>query len=565
MHVMIKCWLCAINRLSIFDGSCYNIVTERQGDNAMSESTAIVVAHSGQIGHRVKGYISAKYPMLVLRQVFDIEGINHVTSQYESVLLLISPNMITELHAAYPDGIISCRGKWRTVILCEDDLIQRMHNYNLIPFDDILFESAGIFDELDGLIERYCETPGITNHDAYDERHAGCARALFVRNIIYDYGYWEPLEVVNRKFCLNLHEGGYGAILVHPSTEEITPHFEFLELLHERFMRVSERLLSGLCYDILWHYRFSGFLAYINFPKENEEQIKHRCNIMHAILSQMMAAYSKYTFTISISKVYDSWQDFAKAKEEVYNTSYSRLDEGDNRVIYADDVQMSWNEEKQDWLEKHRKKISEACTKLDYKAFEYHLRGLLAFLRNTKSQAKLLVILQDINKEFFEMHKDMLSEEVDCDAARNLISWVINRSKDTYAMTQAVLAQIEPFFEMALNTSERASKKPIKFAITYIYENIEKQILLTDVAEKLYLSPGYLAQLFKRETGKCFTEYVADCKLSQAKEMLKLTNLSIQEISLRIGFGDQRYFSRWFKIHVGITPTEYKKRYRQTK
>jgi len=74
------------------------------------------------------------------------------------------------------------------------------------------------------------------------------------------------------------------------------------------------------------------------------------------------------------------------------------------------------------------------------------------------------------------------------------------------------------------------------------------------LAEKLNLSPRYLSDLLKQQTGKTALELIHLYLISEAKNMLKGSNLNINEISFLLGFENPNYFSRLFKRNVGITP-----------
>ena len=65
--------------------------------------------------------------------------------------------------------------------------------------------------------------------------------------------------------------------------------------------------------------------------------------------------------------------------------------------------------------------------------------------------------------------------------------------------------------------------------------------------------------LFKEVTGKSYTEFIASIRMERAKEMLALTDLSINDISRAVGYEDQNYFSRYFRKIEGCSPLEYRK------
>jgi len=99
----------------------------------------------------------------------------------------------------------------------------------------------------------------------------------------------------------------------------------------------------------------------------------------------------------------------------------------------------------------------------------------------------------------------------------------------------------------------------IRKAISFINDNYADRIALQDVAKHTCLSPNYLSQLFKQETGKSFLEYLTHCRVEAAKKLLVQSNLTISEIAFKLGYDMPSYFSEVFKKSEGLTPSQYRK------
>ena len=79
------------------------------------------------------------------------------------------------------------------------------------------------------------------------------------------------------------------------------------------------------------------------------------------------------------------------------------------------------------------------------------------------------------------------------------------------------------------------------------------------MAEQLHLSPRYLSDLLKQETGKTALELIHLSLISEAKNLLKTVDRSIAEIAYDLGFENTSYFTRLFKKQTGMKPLEFRK------
>lgn len=99
----------------------------------------------------------------------------------------------------------------------------------------------------------------------------------------------------------------------------------------------------------------------------------------------------------------------------------------------------------------------------------------------------------------------------------------------------------------------------------YLEEYFEKSVVtekglptVNYIASKLYVSPKYLSDLLKQETGKTAMELIHLHVISEAKNLLIEGKQSISEIAYQLGFKNPPYFSRLFKKETGVSPKEYK-------
>ena len=86
---------------------------------------------------------------------------------------------------------------------------------------------------------------------------------------------------------------------------------------------------------------------------------------------------------------------------------------------------------------------------------------------------------------------------------------------------------------------------------------------LSEISEQYHISSSHLSHIFKEITGYSTIDYLISCRLSAAKRLLSSTDINIKEIIYQCGFSDESNFSRMFKEKVGITPSEFRKRYKK--
>ncbi|MNP62740.1 HTH-type transcriptional activator RhaR [compost metagenome] len=72
------------------------------------------------------------------------------------------------------------------------------------------------------------------------------------------------------------------------------------------------------------------------------------------------------------------------------------------------------------------------------------------------------------------------------------------------------------------------------------------------------MNSAYLGQVFRKETGRSFSEYLNDKRIEAAKGLLKRTELKISDVAAQVGFSNTDYFIDKFKGIVGVLPSVYK-------
>jgi AraC-like DNA-binding protein len=95
-------------------------------------------------------------------------------------------------------------------------------------------------------------------------------------------------------------------------------------------------------------------------------------------------------------------------------------------------------------------------------------------------------------------------------------------------------------------------------ALSYIEHNFQNDITVEDIADSCGLNRSYFGKIFKSAIGKSPQEFLLNYRMLKAAELLKLTKLSISDISNAVGYVNPLHFSRAFKNIYGIPPRDWR-------
>lgn len=108
------------------------------------------------------------------------------------------------------------------------------------------------------------------------------------------------------------------------------------------------------------------------------------------------------------------------------------------------------------------------------------------------------------------------------------------------------------------NVECNITNQTFKEIFSFVDSNYKEHISAADIAARFHVNPCYVSQLFKKELGKTFTEYVTSKRIKYACKELRQGRRNISEIAEEAGFSDYFYFSRVFHRVMGCAPGEYR-------
>ena len=97
---------------------------------------------------------------------------------------------------------------------------------------------------------------------------------------------------------------------------------------------------------------------------------------------------------------------------------------------------------------------------------------------------------------------------------------------------------------------------------SYLGEHYQEKIRLDELSSIFFLSKFYLTKRFRDQYGVTISDYILDLRIHHAKELLRFSSKSLEDIASECGFYDLPYFSRKFKKAEGITPSAYRNQWK---
>lgn len=135
---------------------------------------------------------------------------------------------------------------------------------------------------------------------------------------------------------------------------------------------------------------------------------------------------------------------------------------------------------------------------------------------------------------------------------------MIQNTKDIGSLRSLMTDIIGDIARYMQNKQNSKSQRVIVRIKQYMDKHYMNNITIQLLAEEVFLSPTYMCQIFKQETGETIIEFLTKVRIEKAKELLKSPDLKIFVIAEMIGFENATYFTTVFKKITGVLPGKYR-------
>ena len=120
------------------------------------------------------------------------------------------------------------------------------------------------------------------------------------------------------------------------------------------------------------------------------------------------------------------------------------------------------------------------------------------------------------------------------------------------------------FANLVADTKQLNYSYRINRCTNYVTNHIYEKMTVSSIAKFFNISPEYLSEQFKKETGTRLIDFIQTSRANEAKKLLLYTDKPILEIASLLNYHDQSHFTKSFKSLYGITPREFREQFRST-
>lgn len=307
----------------------------------------------------------------------------------------------------------------------------------------------------------------------------------------------------------------------------------------------------------------SGIISIINFNSEVGHIATEVYDNLLDYLTYELKKFNMFSVTIGVGVTVNHIGELRKTIHSSINAVKCRVRQGVDRVIFAEKLHYNIVDLNKIVNENHKKKLENIIEALDSNAFHQFINNIYEEIKRVPFYSPIYIfdMLELIFKISLPIIKKSTINQIDLVKLEEEFESIIDTSISEETMIKEVKKITTGCLEKLLQNKKNRMQMPVRLAKQYIQGNYDKQITLEDVGNEVDLSSAYLSNIFKKEVGINFSDYLINCRIEAAKELLKSTNISIGLISEKVGYKDQKHFSKMFFKVVGLKPSVYRKVY----
>ncbi len=310
---------------------------------------------------------------------------------------------------------------------------------------------------------------------------------------------------------------------------------------------------------VIYYTNYVGHVIILNFEENKKSEIRNAILALFYNIRDLNEVYGNFRINIGCSKLKNSCSKLIEAYEEALVAEWGRLIFFGNKILDYDQIVGLQHFDPKTIINSTEEKEIQNC--ITYMRVE-ELSQLFASIYN-RAAAYNNSSSQDMIIAFYRLQDIILNcfSDQEQKERKKEYYFAYQEAKNFQQIFKNIYLKLEKYLTDEQKKLKEKIAKPIEEAIRYLKKNYGNQISLEEVAAFSNVSASYLSRLFKEEMKVGFAEYLTQIRLDESKKMLSDTNLSVKEIALKVGYADEKYYSKLFKKITGIRPTDYRRLY----
>ncbi|ANE45518.1 hypothetical protein SY83_03410 [Paenibacillus swuensis] len=313
-------------------------------------------------------------------------------------------------------------------------------------------------------------------------------------------------------------------------------------------INIAEETMQAFGHGFMFELTGGGggrFAAFLSWKQVNSAQrLEEQCYAFGTELVRNVNQYLKLQVSAGFSRSYTGWErlglasrDAAGALQDAFYKEARAVVTPARRLVYREEALTRFREMLDDLV----------LHAVSDKPLTFGWGELQALLERKETEpAKLCEAAEEFGLTL-RKHRLLVVADTGVNWGDNLSSFVRK------------LGQIwsEALRLKAATRDGLLERDELKKAKKYIADHLAEKVALGDVAHHVGLNMTYFSEMFKKECGESFTDYVNRMRIEKAMEMMRTRRYNNQELSLAVGIANERYFCTLFKKYAGATPQKF--------
>lgn len=372
--------------------------------------------------------------------------------------------------------------------------------------------------------------------ESQEIRKQNFLQQYFLQNYLYS-GKKEVLEKAEELIDLNKWNGWHCAILIETETA-------FFDQAEENFTEELQKELRRVFF-------------YINLNERQSLLFFQDVYCDYLLVANHLYTFLKRNymvrFYLSVSRKFEGYECLPEVLGQLEQQMEEKFYHPEKHIFSCEDEHLKMvSGEVQD--SQLMQMISEDISRKDTEQLWKHFECLKEKYRHNSQFSAMYIkfVFSNVIQELFQENQFSDDRRLEKEIDR---LYTCQNIMEILEVTEENIREYEKFLERSMNES----RNEVAAVKNYIYQHYGEDLNLEMLAEKVYLSSGYLSFIFKKETGMNLNRFIKVFRMEKATELLRNTNMKVAQVSEKVGFSNVSYFCRSFREYYGSSPESYRK------